>query len=761
MNSGSFCFGKNFKYYSSLLLLSGVVTLAYFSPFILGALRGYKPELRFLGDLELAGFPAFIQTGKYFSDFTYFGIDFFTANGSSSLFTRPNFTTYFLPQFILQNFIHVTDNTIAVKLFVFEMWLGGFLAMVFTTLWLNKIIKIRFYLSLFGGALFFSIVGYIYSQISFFYVACSFPPLIYCFSVVLVKKTDIYQKLLLSIPVVMILMAGYLPIALMGLCVAFFASIITCKYVIGESCRYRDLLIVFGIVGIVFGAYFITIINAVSIAPAIPKIPLIESLFFSDLSLTFKGVVALFLASATNDSGEAPHFRLGFPILILIYISFKILFHGKNNWKTNTFILCVIFFFMSILLGMGRYSGFADIFFYSVPGLGGMHIYARYMLISVFFLVFALVLGLSELNSLDRPLVLKYPAILLATLFGVLVLFPHVFVNNQISLPILFVELFISVLVLLVLNLRGNNIVYLTLIPLLVFHQGSFVYMTTNWISLSNTGNTAKDIVNNETRKNGLINYFYANTSKTLIKYIDLTPEIEKHGGVPHNFPWFVHYRADDNRRISSYMGYDQGLAQQLEYAQKFSYFGQHDKKYLVGSGLDYVIYDSKTKTKESYWLSQVIDNKVAEHDIGNGFFVAKVSQSQEFEKNLVYDNGVFRVYSEDANLSVGLFKTNWSSRIEFKLLSDKPSIIQFQMFPHKYWKYLLNGTKVVPVLTPSGLASFELPAGANNFIVRYTNYWNLLFVGLYIFYIVLIFIVLARYVFIFSIKKRGPVLLI
>ncbi len=88
---------------------------------------------------------------------------------------------------------------------------------------------------------------------------------------------------------------------------------------------------------------------------------------------------------------------------------------------------------------------------------------------------------------------------------------------------------------------------------------------------------------------NGLINYFYNNTDKQFIKYIDLSPEVEKPGGVPQNFPWFIRYDDDNPRRISSYMGYDQGLAQQLEYAQKFSYYGTYDKKYLIESGVDYV----------------------------------------------------------------------------------------------------------------------------------------------------------------------------
>ena len=46
-----------------IVLLCLAITLIYFSPFLLSSLRGYHPELKFFGDLHLAGYPAFIQTG--------------------------------------------------------------------------------------------------------------------------------------------------------------------------------------------------------------------------------------------------------------------------------------------------------------------------------------------------------------------------------------------------------------------------------------------------------------------------------------------------------------------------------------------------------------------------------------------------------------------------------------------------------------------------------------------------------------------------
>ena len=98
-----------------------------------------------------------------------------------------------------------------------------------------------------------------------------------------------------------------------------------------------------------------------------------------------KGFLSIFSASITNDSGEAPHFRLGLPIVLLLYTGYQQLVRSGDRLKINIFVICILFFGVSLLLSFGRVSGLADMFFYSVPGLGFMHIYARYLIFSVFF----------------------------------------------------------------------------------------------------------------------------------------------------------------------------------------------------------------------------------------------------------------------------------------------------------------------------------------------------------------------------------------
>ncbi len=728
-------------------LLCFFLSFLIFSPFFLASLRGFKPELRFTGDLQIACLPAFIQAGKYFKDFVYYGIDFFTANGSSSFFNRPNMPSYFMPQFILQNLFRFSSNSHEIKLFFLQMWLNGFVALLFTTLLLNKILRIDLLPSLFGGTLFLLLIFSSYGQISFFNVACYFPVLIYALSFSLINKTSLYQKILLSIPIVAIITAGYLPLAIMGLCAAVCASIVLSRTIVNKILKFKDFYVVLIIGLFVSSFYLISMIKAVQIVPAMPKTPLSESMFFADLALTFKGIFHLFIASSSNDSGEGPYFRLGLPILILLFISYSSIFKSANRHLKELSVLCLIIFLFSLLLGMGRFSGFAEIFFYAVPGLGGMHGYQRYTVISVLFLVIGLVIAMLDFYKTKSTLNLKIPSLLIGLIFLCIFLFPEILIKNQISVPMLFTECFISVILLLALNFRGNYKFWILITLPILFHQTSLIYMSTNWASISNPGATSTDIVNNENKKNDLVNYFYSNSNKLLVKYIDLTPEIEKNGGVPHNFPWFIRYDVTESRRISSYMGYDQGLSQQLEYAQKFSYYGKFDPQYLSDSGVDYFIYDEKTKIKESSFFLNYIDNSIPEHAIGNGFFAAKAKQESNHNNN-VFDNGIFKIYSPDLNFKVTKFNTNWASYIDFIYSTTEPSLLKFELFPHKYWQYEINGLKVKPALKSSGLAYFELPSGINRFSIKYSNLPNLFFVFLYFLYLLIIILILLSYLY-------------
>jgi hypothetical protein len=733
---------KNNIFLISLYCL--ITTVVFYSPFLISSLRGYQPEFRFLGDLHLAGFPLFVQLGKYFSQYTYFGIDFFTANGSSSLFIRPNVPAFYPPQLILETLIRTNSNINSAKLFLFQIWAVGFIGMFFTALWMKSFAKLSIYQSIFGGAIYIGVVTYVYSQPGFLYVVLTLPVLIYCFSYGLERETNTSQKILLSLPIVSIITAGYLPIGIMAYCIGLVGVIFIAQRISNEKLDYKSLLFI-NLIGLfVVFFYLVTIINVVSIVPAVPKSPLTEWIFFDQLSLTLRGAMSIFFGSIPNDSGEAPHFRLGLPFILLLYIGYEKLSKPSYENSKNIFIACLLLTGMALLMSMGKVSGLADMFFYTVPGLGGMHIYARYLLTTVFFLVFALSLGLSNIE--DDKTNLKIPILVISIASLILIFFPDVLIKNQISPLMLFIEILISFLLIVALRIKGDDKKFIILIPLLLAHQGSFTYLQTNWMTGENPGPSYIDVVNSPARTNALVDYMFNNSEKLLVKYIDITPEIEKKGGVPQNFPWSIRYKEGERRRISSYMGYEQGLSMQLEYAQRFSYFGKYDKNYLVDSGVDFMIFNSATKIKEGEWLTQVIDPQIPVLSLGYDFFVAKIKEVNRGTSVPVISNGIFNIYTSAGPFSINNFKNNWSSSIELDFESQGPSILRLNLFPHKYWTYSIDGNVVIPKLSQSGLAEFELPAGIHIFKMSYVNYSNFIFLWIYFIYLLAIFLIFIRF---------------
>ena len=122
-----------------------------------------------------------------------------------------------------------------------------------------------------------------------------------------------------------------------------------------------------------------------------------------------------------------------------------------------------------------------------------------------------------------------------------------------------------------------------------------------------------------------------------------------------------------------------------------------------------------------------------------------KVLQKKSDTKDRTFDNGIFKTLTEDPDFIPGTFKTDWSSEITFETSSSKSHTVYFQLFPHKYWKYDLNGDTIPIQLTSSNLAYFNLPPGKNILKISYSNLPNKLFVYVYMVFILLICLIMIR----------------
>jgi len=723
---------------------------------IIGDLRGYRPELRFLGDLHIAGFPSFILARNYALDFVTFGIDFVTSNGSSSFFLRPNFPSYYTPQFLLLNTAGHFQKLSSPLLFSILIYISGAISLIFSALYSKNILKMGLWSSMLCGAIFTTLISQQYGQIAFFNVAACFPAVLYTTALAFEKQNGATRKLLLSLPIVCIATGGYLPLAVMGIIVAYITNIVVLRKNIVTSSS-----IVLGnlYVGITLVAIYITcLLVAVRLVPSLPDGPLFESMYYQDLSLTMKGLFSIFVPALPRGGGEAPHFNVGLPLVICYLIAYSHARHNSRNTAIAFTSVCLLVFAFSIVLSMGRFSGLANIFFYTVPALGKMHAYGRYTLISSFFFALGLSYYINQIDNANIEKATNFPVMLVGVLLALCIFFPEFLDAKGINSIQLVIELIVCVMVILSFKLESTKQTTIALLVILTLHQASFTYVPTNWATHSNPGNTSIDLTVDRARMTRTVDFMLANSNKLLIKYIDLTPEVEKIGGVMHNFPWYV-TRSTGDRRISSYMGYEQGLSMQFEYAQMFSYYGKYDSTYLKSTGVDYLIYDEKTKTKEYQFINSIVDDTLPPFDIGGGFWLVKVNAAKLNSTNSYLDNGLFKVSSVDQNSKASDFETNWYSFAKIKTESTKESTLNINIFPHKFWKYYINDVEINPVLSDKYQASFTVPAGTHTFSMEY-SFWPIkIFSFGYVSFLITLLVLLLRKMLQTSVKSRKTVI--
>jgi hypothetical protein len=713
----------SFNQPSSAAWMALLVSILYFSPFMLGHLRGYQPELRFIGDLQIAGYPAFVLARDYALNFIHYGMDLATANGSSSMFLRPNFGIYYPVQYLL---LHTLGQLyfLSTPFLMFLMFIiNGTISITFSQLYIRRFLGLSPASALLCGVLYLAFTSQMYGQVTFFNVTSNFPPMLYALGFALEKKgrSDGKTMFWLSVPVLCLSTAGYLPIAVMAILVAYLTNVIVLKKYALHDLVKVGLQMLPGL--LLSGTYIACLMWATRIVPMLPKLPLIESLYYQDLSLTVDGFYSVFLSAQPNDAGEAPHFKVGMPLILTYVLLFMHATSKKLDKVVSAVTACLMVFGLSTILAMGRWSGFAELFFYNVPALGTMHIYGRYMLITCFFLA----LGIAYLfNALAderfEPGHMRWPVILVTLGFLSCEFYPDFYSSRGMNVQLMLVELMYCGLILLAFNLHPIKRSIPLIIILLLLHQFSYTYQTTNWINLSTPGNTSIDLTNQKDRKQRFIDFLLQNSNKNLVKYVDLSPEIEKPGGIQQNFPWHIEY-TDSQRRIQSYMGYEQGMSMQIEYAQKFSYYGLYSADYLRSSGVDYIVYDSKTRTKEAAFINAVIDAATPPMDLGYGYSVAKVNQSNLGVAPKSFDNGFFALSDPSGAAKAAGFKTDWHTFAKINVETPEPASLHLQIFPHKFWKYYLDGQEVTPALSKDHVGSFPIGVGKHVFEMRY-GFW-------------------------------------
>ena len=731
------------------LALAIFIPAIFFSPYLFTK----NPQYNFFGDVAILYFPQFVHGYHLAKEGIFIGIDFLTGNGSTAYFLRPNIPAYYPPyQLTYALFKSLSIEGLA-RAFVLIAYAHSILAAFFCMRVARKYFQMTYATSLLFAVLYFcAIADTAFTEPPFYYSAALFPLLIYI--AFLSFEMKYYRQVLFySFPYVLIFLSGYLPLAVNAVAVSLLFSLIYCWQNKSDNKKVLGLTILklfapVALASIVVLPLYLAMFFYHNLVPGLAKgvwssahqFSLVSQDIFAFLSRSFP---------SSNPGTGAPFIRLGLPSILLIILAFsqrKKLELTAPDSKIISLSLSIFFFY--VLLAFGANSGLPDLFYFVVPVLGEMHLYGRYLLVASFFFYLAVAISFKYLVDVRKSLPIGRWIVGLCLIIFLSELINKLGYQNWININILIIELLMIIFMLVSLSARYAFYAFLGTISISFFISVANFNSYTTSFTIVTPGPYANDVAYTPPRQEAINNYFFNNSSKYLIKYVDITSGIEKPNGLMLNYPWFIHGKL----KLSNYMGYEPHLAVDKDYMDKFPYpyYGSINIPWVLNTGADFLIYDQASWEKYSGGLNAVIDQNVPKFDLGFGYKAAKLKEVPEKDvgngqkqKSDNFDNGIVTVSNNIGTAVVSGFKTDLASRVDFYVESVSPALVKYNLFPNKMMRLYIDGAPVDPALK-NGLLEFTLPPGTHRVQYIYKNKVHLIFIYLYFSYLILLVVIVV-----------------
>ncbi|MGH9342550.1 MAG: hypothetical protein ACRD19_02130, partial [Terriglobia bacterium] len=275
----------------------------------------------------------------------------------------------------------------------------------------------------------------------------------------------------------------------------------------------------------------------------------------------------------------------------------------------------------------------------------------------------------------------------------------------------------------------------------------------------------SQQITFDQAATDGLVKYFQHNSTKAIVKYVDLIPGPQPY--VPKNFPWFVANKI----KLSSYYGYDWHLGVNYLYRRLMPVTlpaGETELAYRPNwewarmTGADFVLYQ-EGKSSNDPQLAEFIDlsdpTRVY-HFSANSirYVVAPLKFAPLPHDPVVFDNGYIRLHSLDPLATVSDFSTNNAGDLTFTVDSSKTADIEYLFWPNAHSHVYLDNREVTPPTQTKDLVSVFVPAGKHLVDMRYRRPMLTAFLGFYLIYGILIIVSVCYEALVFL--RRSPSLL-
>jgi hypothetical protein len=722
------------RYRAVAFAVSLFATFIYFFPALrgLGLNAGHTLD----HDLYFAWVPGMRVAHKFLASGQFQAMDWSVANGSTPFFLRPNFPNYHPLAFLVSAVVNLSSvQRISFAVTLIQA-IHGFLSCYFSFRLCTRYLRMDGYVAAFVA------VGYTFStqmtrgMLIFPYsmIAMTVPMAVYL-ALDAAILPSMRRTVLASVPVVSILLAGYVPLAMTAIGLAAIG--IAVWFLVLQDCvetRKEKLTLTFrGWIPLVLGSFVV--------------FP-----YYVAIWLNLRAVLRL-VSDFLVYPGPWTEFTLhwgviGLAIVILYVVSFDPS-ASQEAFRKKLFLGCLIAYVFFMLIIYGEDSVFSAMMFYFVPLIGHMHVYQRYLLFAQFFLAIIFQLMLENAAAKTGRSAAK-TLFFVSTL--VLVIVAHIAffgnqpwkdpdINEHFVLECLLTTIFLFVVV------SFDRRVALLTATVFMGALATDPFWEASRPDHTYVKMSAKHIAMQPALLSSAADFMVRNSGKRLTKYHNVSPFF--FGFVDQNVPWFV----DRDVKLSNYQSYDMHVSTPRPYVLKMhstvtsryiSSLDRPDWEWMRQTGADFIIFDPANPDNDPR-IREFVDMSDPEQvfTLPDQSVIARLRFPPLNGPRVVADNGYVRLRA-GAPAGIRSFSTDDGTYMRAVVESNRPSLLEYEFWPHRDIRVEVNGQRVQFKRNSAGLPYVDLPAGRSDVAILYRNWWVTAFGATYLAYALLIFALAA-----------------
>ncbi|MEO8659458.1 MAG: discoidin domain-containing protein [Bryobacteraceae bacterium] len=563
----------------------------------------------YTGDFWAACLASLAKLNSLVAHGVFSGIDYSTHGGASEFFLRPNLYPYHPLVLAYGVLFHPNRPEQLIRFSVLLLALHSCVGYYFTMQ------LVRRYLGMGIGLAIFVACGYLFSiqMVN----ALFYPPYVFCTAILpwaiyvsLASSDELspWPIIRRSLPFFVLYTGGYVAIGVSCVVLAVGSTAVFILYVDRKDVSLRVALerlcrsvLPFALASVVAAPLYLAIVQFHALVQTASM-----SIFWSAHQLAEMPRTLLRLVSPNlYYTGPMFEFSLNWGIVpIIIAAVFVASLKNPNDlsdfdWRMMKF--CGSVYMLIALSIFGAYSAVSDLLFF-VPGIGTMHIYQRHLLAGHLFFVITIALMLKGLPNSARNGPAKTAFFVLFVLMATCA---HLLATNDPEAGRLHIndylifDLFLGLIFSLALLVPGRHFVFLVAAFLILLAPLRRVYNYSATPGAVDSQRKQKFNLdgNNSSR---LVAYFREHSTKTLIKYVDVTPALTDY--FPKNYPWFV----ASEITLSSYNGYEMQLAARSDYLNRMvttvaagtqTWVTRPDWNWVARTGGDFVVFQEGDPT--------------------------------------------------------------------------------------------------------------------------------------------------------------------